>query len=128
MKALTTISMVLLLFSLSASSLFAIPPFKIVRATVRENPNDLRSRVLLGKYYFKAGQYKNALEQMKFVVSKRPRLWSFHNRIALLHYKIGRAERNLPARKTHWKKALKEWRHVLRNQAKNRRAKYAYSF
>jgi len=114
------------LMGLFAASAAALPTFKEVRAAVTENPNDLRARYLLGKYYVKMGEFENALNEWKYIVKVRPNLWKIYNRIGLIRYKMGEQETDVLAKKASWKKALRVWEYVLRNNADDRWAKSAY--
>ena len=113
---------VLLGFSLifACNNLWALPDFKEVRAQVRRNPNDLKSRYLLGKYYLKMHEYKKALREWKYIVKKRPNLWKIYNRIGLIRYKMGARTKSISDKKYYWKKALLIWRHVHKSNPKDK--------
>lgn len=101
------------------SSAWSLPSFKEVRELVSENPNDVRSRYLLGKYYFKMKNYDDALREWKFIVAKSPRAWSVYNRIGVAYFRKGGA--------ANMYQALKIWRYVGKKDPTDTFAKNAYA-
>ncbi len=115
-----------MLLCFGATSLLALPSFKEVRAKVTKNPNDLRARFLLGKYYMKMHEYGNALREWKYIVKKRPKLWKIYNRIGLIRYKMGSQENDTARKRACWVKAARVWKYVLKNNRSDKWARKAY--
>ena len=126
MKRLIMCVVATLVVSLGATTVMALPSFKEVRSKVTENPNDLKARFLLGKYYLKMREYNNALREWKYIVKKRPKLWKIYNRIGLVRYKMGAAEDSYDRKKACWSKALRIWNYVRKNNRNDKWANKAY--
>ena len=126
MKRLIMCMVATLVMSLGATTVMALPSFKEVRSQVTENPNDLKARFLLGKYYLKMREYNNALREWKYIVKKRPKLWKIYNRIGLVRYKMGCSENSTGRKKACWTKAMKIWSYVRKNNPNDKWAAKAY--
>lgn len=101
------------------SNAWALPSFKEVKDRVSENPDDVRSRYLLGKYYFKMKNYDDALREWKFIVAKSPKAWGVYNRIGVAYFRKGGT--------ANMYQALKIWRFVGKKDPTDTFAKNAYA-